>query len=171
MDLLSPPTSLSPHSSGGEYFTPNPRANLTLSQLTFRNTLMVDGQRDVAYKDIDDHLRWASEEGEQAQLPELQPPTVEVTEVEATDADEYEIIKKKEKRPPGKLYGRSLIDDLEARKIEMKSKQRCVNSQPSGLVSAAAKFRILTILSQRVHGRSTTLNDGADYHETFQHTY
>ena len=38
-------------------FTPNPRANLTLSQLTFRNTLMVGGQRDVAYEDIDTGLR------------------------------------------------------------------------------------------------------------------
>ena len=28
------------------------------------------------------------------------------------------------KRPPGKLYGRSLIDDLDARKAAMRGKQR-----------------------------------------------
>ena len=31
----------------------------------------------------------------------------------------------KKAKPAGKLYGRSLMDDLEARKIEMRSKQRC----------------------------------------------
>ena len=46
-------------------FTPNPRNSLTLSQLTFRNTLLVDGQRDVAYADIDTRLKRATEDGEQ----------------------------------------------------------------------------------------------------------
>lgn len=98
-------------------FTPNPRANLTLSQLTFRNTLMVGGQRDVAYEDIDTGLRRATEDGEQIIDEALQeeparPVTVVVDEPEGNN------------RPPGKLYGRSLVDVLEQRKAVMRSKQR-----------------------------------------------
>ncbi|EKM59170.1 uncharacterized protein PHACADRAFT_181164 [Phanerochaete carnosa HHB-10118-sp] len=114
--LLSPS-----HTDDG--FTPNPRATMTLSQLTFRSALMVDGQRDVAFKDIEDKLQWATQEGEQAPIdihndstPGL--PTMEITDADA-DADAP-----RGKRAPGKLYGKSLIDDLEARKAEMKGKQR-----------------------------------------------
>jgi hypothetical protein len=128
MDMLSPPVSTGDSSGKGGYFTPNPRANLTLSQLTFRNTLMVDGQRDVTYHDIDEHLRWAQEEGEQAAIADAQSthmtvPTMEITPADAVDADEFEQMKK-ERRPAGKLYGRSLIDDLEAKKAAMKGQQR-----------------------------------------------
>ena len=35
-------------------------------------------------------------------------------------------------RPAGKLYGKSLIDDLESRKAQMRSKQRCVSRYPLG---------------------------------------
>ncbi|KAI0005068.1 hypothetical protein BJV74DRAFT_323611 [Russula compacta] len=98
-------------------FTPNPRASLTLSQLTFRNTLMVGGQRDVSYADIDSGLRRATEEGEQIidEVPEevpARPVTVIVDEPESAG------------RAPGKLYGRSLVDELEHRKAVMRSKQR-----------------------------------------------
>ncbi|PIL37028.1 hypothetical protein GSI_00720 [Ganoderma sinense ZZ0214-1] len=100
-------------------FTPNPRSSLTLSQLTFRNNLLVDGQRDVAYADIEGHLRRATEEGEQIQEePELEPepePEIPIVQVEDPTGP---------KRPAGKLYGRSLIDDLEARKAQMRGKQR-----------------------------------------------
>jgi hypothetical protein len=100
-------------------FTPNPRASLTLSQLTFRNTLMVGGQRDVAYTDIDTGIRRATEDGEQIveEFPEEEPArpvTVVVDEPESAG------------RPPGKLYGRSLVDELEHRKATMRSKQRRV---------------------------------------------
>lgn len=100
-------------------FTPNPRASLTLSQLTFRNTLMVGGQRDVAYADIDTDLRRATEDGEQIVDEALEeeparPVTVVVDEPEGNN------------RPPGKLYGRSLVDVLEERKAGMRSKQRYV---------------------------------------------
>jgi hypothetical protein len=100
-------------------FTPNPRANLTLSQLTFRNTLMVGGQRDVAYADIDTDLRRATEDGEQIVDEVLReeparPVTVVVDEPEGNN------------RPPGKLYGRSLVEVLEQRKAVMRSKQRYV---------------------------------------------
>jgi hypothetical protein len=98
-------------------FTPNPRASLTLSQLTFRNTLMVGGQRDVAYTDIESGVRRATEDGEQIieEVPEeepVRPVTVVVEEPEPAG------------RPPGKLYGRSLVDELEHRKATMRSKQR-----------------------------------------------
>ncbi|KAI0307110.1 hypothetical protein B0F90DRAFT_1851430 [Multifurca ochricompacta] len=98
-------------------FTPNPRASLTLSQLTFRNTLMVGGQRDVSYVDIDAGLRRATEEGEQIvdgtrEEEPARPVTVVVDEPESFG------------RPAGKLYGRSLVDELELRKATMRSKQR-----------------------------------------------
>jgi hypothetical protein len=104
-------------------FTPNPRASLTLSQLAFRNTLMVGGQRDIAYSDIDRNLPRAMKEGEQAKFEASEeeespvpasiplPPVPPPTEIEF-------------KRPAGRLYGRSLIDNLEHRKAEMKQKAR-----------------------------------------------
>ena len=96
-------------------FTPNPRASMTLSQLTFRNSLMFGGQRDVAYEDIETGLRRAQEDGEQI----LQEENIE---------DEIEEEQKQAQgRAPGKLYGRSLMDELEARKDKMRSKQRLVS--------------------------------------------
>ena len=80
---------------------------------------MVGGQRDVAYTDIDADLRRATEEGEQVveEFPEEEPArpvTVVVDEPESAG------------RPAGKLYGRSLVDELELRKATMRSKQRRV---------------------------------------------
>ena len=117
LSVLNPSDSLeAPVASNS--FTPNPRMSLTLSQLTFRNTLMVDGTRDVAYADIDGKLKRATEDGEQI-LPEPEiPEGVPSVVVDGPPPDRS--------RPPGKLLGRSLIDDLEARKVEMKSKQRYV---------------------------------------------
>ncbi|KAH8830886.1 hypothetical protein DL96DRAFT_1813865 [Flagelloscypha sp. PMI_526] len=91
---------------------PNPRVTLSLSQLTFRNTLRVDGQHDAAYSDLG--LPAVTVDGEQAILdPDVErDPTIAEQEEAFTG------------RPAGKLYGRSLIDDLENRKVEMKSKQR-----------------------------------------------
>ena len=100
-------------------FTPNPRTSLTLSQLTFRNTLLVDGQRDVAYADIESHLKRATEDGQQIE-PEPEPEPEPQPEVPIVQVDEPT----GPKRPAGKLFGRSLIDDLEARKAEMRGKQR-----------------------------------------------
>ncbi|KAJ3843683.1 hypothetical protein F5878DRAFT_706677 [Lentinula raphanica] len=98
-------------------FTPNPRLNLSLSQLTFRNNLPVGGQRDIAYIDIDGEIPRAAVEGEQVQLsttPTMEPEIALPIPSETTGP--Y--------RPAGKLYGKSLIDDLEIRKAGMKSKQR-----------------------------------------------
>ncbi|KAG8746406.1 hypothetical protein FRC10_005117 [Ceratobasidium sp. 414] len=94
----------------GSGFTPNPRATLSLSQLTFRNNLMVDGARDVAYSDIDGQLRRAAAEGEQAEQ----------------DWDDYdaETEAPQPERPAGRLYGRSLMDDLQDRKAQIHGRQR-----------------------------------------------
>lgn len=113
------PSSSSAPPTASNLFTPNPRMNLTLSQLTFRNTLLVGGQRDVTYADIDGTLPRAIEDGEQVQqtMPlvedEAVPQIVVPSEAQS-----------KPGRPPGKLFGKSLIDDLESRKIEMRTKQR-----------------------------------------------
>ncbi|KAI0921746.1 hypothetical protein AcW1_004365 [Taiwanofungus camphoratus] len=100
-------------------FTPNPRASLTLSQLTFRNTLVVDGQRDPAYADIETGIRRATEDGEQIE-PEQEEEPHAPTPMPAIVIDPAD----RSKHPAGKLYGKSLIDDIEARKAEMRSKQR-----------------------------------------------
>lgn len=105
-------------------FTPNPRASLTLSQLAFRNTLVVGGQRDIAYSDIDRHLPRAMKEGEQAKFEESEeesPVPVSIPLPPVPPPTEIEI-----RRAAGKLYGRSLIDNLEHRKAEMKQKARQV---------------------------------------------
>ncbi|KAG8956669.1 hypothetical protein FRC04_000147 [Tulasnella sp. 424] len=85
----------------------NPRVSMSLSQLTFRQSLMVGGQRDPSYVDIERNLRTAAQDGEQADQGWS----------EEEDED-------KELRPAGKLYGKSLIDNLEARKAVIKGKQR-----------------------------------------------
>jgi hypothetical protein len=92
-------------------FTPNPRSSMSLAQLTFRNALMVGGERDVAFADIEANLQRAEEEGVQVDLgivPE-EPP-------------------EPPRRAPGKLYGHSLMDELEVRKNQLKGKQRYVQS-------------------------------------------
>ncbi|KAI0772617.1 hypothetical protein BC629DRAFT_1529017, partial [Irpex lacteus] len=163
MDLLSPPLSNGSSGAGG-YFTPNPRANLTLSQLTFRNTLMVDGQRDPAYADIDNHLRWAQEDGEQADIADAQSthltvPGMAVTPADvAGDADELEQMKR-DKRPAGKLYGKSLIDDLEARKAAMKGKQRVFtgDQRPSMMARTQLNRSSTFIDPESLKGRPQTM--------------
>ncbi|KAF5393836.1 hypothetical protein D9757_000039 [Collybiopsis confluens] len=101
-------------------FTPNPRLNLSLSQLTFRN-MPVGGMRDVSYNDIDGEIPRAVEEGEQVQMSTT--PTVEMDIVLPIPSEDTGA----PRRPAGKLYGKSLIDDLENRKQQMKSKQRYYN--------------------------------------------
>jgi len=96
-------------------FTPNPVADLSLSQKTFRGTLMVNGERDIL--NMDQELPRATEEGEKAQLNSL---GVDETFQMSLPEEEYS----KPSRPAGKLYGKSLIDDLEDRKAHMRSKQR-----------------------------------------------
>ncbi|KAG9040175.1 hypothetical protein FRB95_000104 [Tulasnella sp. JGI-2019a] len=89
----------------------NPRTSMSLSQLTFRQTLMVGGQRDPAYADLDQHLQRAEVDGEQAAR-------------DWSDDEEELEFDGKALRQPGKLYGTSLIDSLEARKAVIKGQQR-----------------------------------------------
>ncbi|KZT42911.1 hypothetical protein SISSUDRAFT_793870 [Sistotremastrum suecicum HHB10207 ss-3] len=93
-------------------FSTNPRLSMSLSQLTFRNSLMVGGQRDVAYADIDAALPRALEDGVQIEAPPIAEEDIGLEPEPEPD------------RAPGKLYGRSLIDDLENRKASMRAKQR-----------------------------------------------
>ena len=98
-------------------FIPNPHIDLTLSQKTFRNTLVVGG-RSGSYIDVDGGLPRATEDGEQVMVEEL--PKEEILPPPTPPPEEDF----KAKRPAGKLYGKSLIDDLENRKAQMRSKQR-----------------------------------------------
>lgn len=90
----------------------NPRMSMSLSQLTFRQSLMVGGQRDPSYADLDQHLHRSEVDGQQAGKDW------------SDEEDETEV----GLRPPGKLYGKSLIDNLEARKAVIKGQQRCENA-------------------------------------------
>ena len=99
-------------------FIPNPHIDLTLSQKTFRNTLVVGG-RGGSYIDVDGGLPRATEDGEQVMVEE--PPKEETLPPPTPPPEEEDF---KAKRPAGKLYGKSLIDDLENRKAQMRNKQR-----------------------------------------------
>ncbi|PVG03580.1 hypothetical protein CPB86DRAFT_695217 [Serendipita vermifera] len=122
----------------------NPRHSMSLAQLTFRNSLMVGGQRDPSYADIEGRLRRAEHEGEMI-IQEVDPEPELETEAGAAN------------RPAGKLFGRSLIDDLESRKAALKNKQRVFrgDERPS--------------MMQRVQPiRSSTLIDAQDLHISAQ---
>jgi len=97
-------------------FTPNPFTDLTLSQKTFRNTLVVADQSSSCVG-LANNLPRAAEDGEKV---ELDPAANE----EALVSHNVDLISSKGSRPAGKLYGKSLIDDLENRKAQMRSKQR-----------------------------------------------
>ncbi|EIN10747.1 hypothetical protein PUNSTDRAFT_85042 [Punctularia strigosozonata HHB-11173 SS5] len=123
LSTIQPSGSL-PAASATNPFVPNPRASMTLSQLTFRSALSLAGQRDGASADMDLPLPLprAAAEGEQAHFedpvePELLPEPVITVEVDEPQTDPRA-------RPPGKLFGKSLIDDLEERKANMRAKQR-----------------------------------------------
>lgn len=75
----------------------------------------------MTYYDIDGKLRRAEKDGEQIKLEEPEEsPIEEVRKPLATPPVE----KTKPSKPPGKLFGKSLIDDLEERKNQMRSKSR-----------------------------------------------
>lgn len=118
LSVIEPPSSI-PAPIPSNSFTPNPRMDLSLSQLTFRNTLMVGGQRDVAYADIDGALPRATEDGEQ-----MHPDPAWEEEELPVQGPQITEDSSKPGRPAGKLFGKSLIDDLENRKAQMRSKQR-----------------------------------------------
>ncbi|KAF8559123.1 hypothetical protein OG21DRAFT_1503580 [Imleria badia] len=139
-------------------FTPNPRASLSLSQLAFRNTLVVGGQRDIAYSDIDRHFPRALKDGEQAyfEMEEEESPVPSTIPLPPVPPSmELEI-----KRPAGKLYGRSLIDNLEHRKLEMKQKARTFqgDNRPSMMVRGQIR-RPSTLIDPDLLGSPPTLQN------------
>ncbi|KAG8811196.1 hypothetical protein FRC17_002586 [Serendipita sp. 399] len=111
------------------------RSSMTLSQLTFRNSLMVGGQRDPAFADFESNLRRAQRDGEQIEQ-EMDP------EPEIEEPIPY--------RAAGKLYGRSLMDDLQARKAQLKSKQRVFrgDERPS-MMQRPQPVRTSTLISEQ----------------------
>ncbi|KAG6332714.1 hypothetical protein ID866_6375 [Astraeus odoratus] len=152
MDLASGPIA-------SNSFTPNPRASLTLSQLAFRNTLAVGGQRDISYSDIDRHLPRAEQEGEQVKFaheeePKESPPPASIPLPPAPPPTEIEL-----KRPAGKLYGWSLIDNLEHRKAEMKQKARVFkgDDRPSMMIRGQIR-RSSTLIDPATLGRPPSQN-------------
>lgn len=119
-----------PPSVASNSFTPNPLASLSLSQVTFRNTLRA-GNDDDGRDGYDDRiLPRATEDGQQVLLEDDEQDDFQMN----TTLDENEILKGA--RPPGKLYGKSLIDDLEERKAQMRNKQRVFagDERPSMMV-------------------------------------
>ena len=94
---------------------------------------MVGGERDVAYTDLEGALIRATVDGEQIRS---QSPVEEISEPTPVVKDEN-----KRGRPAGKLFGKSLIDDLEQRKAQLHKKQRY------GLIPpAATPYRLLFVV-------------------------
>lgn len=109
-----PPGAKTNRASSYGALNPGNRSSMTLSQITFRNSLMVGGQRDPSFADLESRIKRAEHEGEMIPQEHDIEPEVEEDTVPL--------------RAAGKLYGRSLIDDLEARKTQLKNKQRQVTS-------------------------------------------
>ncbi|KAF8165359.1 hypothetical protein B0H34DRAFT_793756 [Crassisporium funariophilum] len=130
-------------------FIPNPNLDLSLSQKTFRNTLIVGG-RSGLFTDTDGGLPRATEDGEQIQLN----PIVKVEEPLVTPNLEGD---SKALRPAGKLFGKSLIDDLESRKAQMRSKQRVFKGDERPSMMAREQSRSSTLIDPAsLQARPTT---------------
>jgi len=137
-------SSLSPLEPGGENvplasnsFTPNPLMDLTLSQKTFRNTLVVAGQSPL-YAGFASELPRAVQDGEQAEFdPAAKEEVLLSVNVDPTS---------KGSRPAGKLFGKSLIDDLENRKAQMRSKQRVFTGDQRPSMMARDQQRSSTLI-------------------------
>ncbi|KAF8655308.1 hypothetical protein AX16_003205 [Volvariella volvacea WC 439] len=122
--------------SASNLFTPNPTMSLSLSQMTFRNTLAVGGQADGP------GLPRALNEGEQAKLEDDDPEPVAEPSPQPLLDESGKVI-----RPAGKLYGKSLIDDLEARKAQMRSKQRVfTGDQRPSMMARSSTARASTLI-------------------------
>ncbi|KAF9534343.1 hypothetical protein CPB83DRAFT_329993 [Crepidotus variabilis] len=115
-------------------FTPNPMMDLTPSQKIFRNTLVVGGQSPL----LDSDIPRAREDGEQIILDPVVPEIVVPPVVEEPLTPHG--------RPAGKLYGKSLIDDLEARKQEMRGKQRVFRGDERPSMMARTSTRSSTFI-------------------------
>lgn len=159
---MRPPSQFEPSGPlvASNSFTPNPRASLSLSQLAFRNTLVVGGQRDISFSDIDRYLPRAEQEGEQVKFDDEKeeekesPPPASIPLPPPPPPTEIEL-----KRPAGKLYGWSLIDNLEHRKAEMKQKARVFtgDDRPSMMIRGQMR-RSSTLIDPTTLGRDPSQN-------------
>ncbi|KAJ2931738.1 hypothetical protein H1R20_g5357, partial [Candolleomyces eurysporus] len=123
-------------------FLPNSTADLSYSQKIFRNTLMPG----ASGGDGEGLLPRALEEGEQIQF---EAPAIE-EDKELTGTN----LPKPTGRPAGKLYGKSLIDDLETRKQQMRNKQRVfTGDQRPSMMARNSSARVSTLIDP------ATLND------------
>ncbi|KAF8897519.1 hypothetical protein BD779DRAFT_1491321 [Infundibulicybe gibba] len=134
LTMVSSPTDAFPIAApiASNSFTPNPLTSLSLSQQTFRNTLMVGGQV------LSSEPR-ATEDGDQVFLePQPEAPVVVTPPVEEPPTFG---------RPAGKLFGKSLIDDLENRKAQMRSKQRVfTGDQRPSMMARGSQQRTSTLI-------------------------
>ncbi|KAF9476457.1 hypothetical protein BDN70DRAFT_170114 [Pholiota conissans] len=119
-------------------FISTPSNNLTLSQKTFRSTLAFPGQTSN-YSDLPTSLPRATEDGEQAVFyPAGKDEGFPIMPVADPNS--------KTARPAGKLYGKSLIDDLEMRKAQMRSKQRVFTGDQRPSMMARDAHRVSTLI-------------------------
>lgn len=145
------PRPLGASQSAPGIFPYNPRMSLSTSQMMFRDSLMVGGQRDSSYAadtELGVHMKRAMVDGEKIEIEE------------GIDPDRLEAEYQELYRPSGKLLGTSLMDKLEARKNEIKGKRRYA------LFSSCFRcqwFRELIFdVLQGILGRQSTIYDGSD---------
>ncbi|PFH52711.1 hypothetical protein AMATHDRAFT_73848 [Amanita thiersii Skay4041] len=136
-------------------FTPNPLMSLSLSQITFRNTLNFGFQRDP-YSDNLGELPRAANEGEQVNF---EPPEIIEHEIEIplpSPTGPLSTPGPEQSRPAGKLYGKSLIDNLEMRKAQMRNKQRVFTGDQRPSMMSRELSRSSTLIDPASFSRPTT---------------
>ncbi|KAF6762627.1 hypothetical protein DFP72DRAFT_1144904 [Ephemerocybe angulata] len=125
-------------------FIPNPTADLSYAQKVFRNTLAAGS---AAGFETEAALPRATEDGEQIEFEAPSAPQV---------PEEEQIFghgQPKPGRPTGKLFGKSLIDDLEQRKQQMRNKKRVFTGDQRPSMMARDSNRTSTLIDP------TTLNE------------
>ncbi|WVQ77682.1 hypothetical protein IAR50_007372 [Cryptococcus sp. DSM 104548] len=113
---------------------------LSLSQRTFRSSLMIDGQRDDP-----GWIGGAEEEGEVG--------------VERRDTSEAFV-----ERKAGKLYGRSLMDELEARKTNMKGRSRTFMGDSRPAMMSRSSMHVDSISLAPTSPLSSSSNRPGSFH-------
>ncbi|EAU84772.2 hypothetical protein CC1G_00291 [Coprinopsis cinerea okayama7 len=114
-------------------FIPNPTADLSMAQKIFRDTLIghaaATGPGGIPPR--------AQNDGEQI---EFEPPEIDEEQMF------FGANQGRPTRPAGKLYGKSLIDDLETRKAQMRSKQRVFTGDQRPTMMARESNRTSTLI-------------------------
>lgn len=117
-------------------FIPNATADLSLAQRVFRDTLVTHGAG--GYASANEPLPRAVADGEQV---EFEPPPPEEEAIGFFGEGQG-----KPNRPAGKLFGKSLIDDLESRKAQMRNKQRVFYGDQRPTMMARSSNRSSTLI-------------------------